>query len=55
MAVMTDGVARLERSVGIDAPIRHVWPALLDIERVVPCFQVGHQSHLLFSGSRGGF
>lgn len=32
-----DGIARLERSVAIDAPIRDVWWALLDLERAVPC------------------
>jgi uncharacterized protein len=37
MAVTADRATRLERSVGIDAPIKDVWAALLDLERVVPC------------------
>src|SRR6266545_4053176 len=37
MAVPVGRVARLERSVGVDAPIKDVWAALLDLERVVPC------------------
>jgi len=37
MAVTVDRATRLERSVGIDAPLKDVWPALLDLERVVPC------------------
>jgi len=54
MAVNTDGVARLERSVGIDAPIKHVWPALLDLERVVPCLPGAEISHVDEGGVHHG-
>jgi carbon monoxide dehydrogenase subunit G len=37
MAVTVERAVRLERSVGIDAPIKDVWPALLDLERVLAC------------------
>jgi carbon monoxide dehydrogenase subunit G len=46
MAATPDGLARLERSVGIDAPIKHVWPALLDLGRVIPCLPGAEITHV---------